>query len=310
MTELACFSRYLLQLCYFFTVLGAVVSSVVGCSNKPFRSPVYLGGKMIDAEVLNTGHSVFRRFCAGCHGIDGKADTDAARSSVPSPRDLTLGIYKFVSVPAPSLPTDNDLTRIVRRGLQGTAMPAFTGLTDNEVNAVVQYIKTLSNRWRTNEAGVAVPHYPDPFPPEQRDVAIARGEELYHGVARCWPCHPAYLSPAERAVLHEQYGKSTLYTDGYELPVTLNGGRPTSDRTKFLQMLPPDFLSDTFRAGKRDEDIYRSIAAGIGGTQMYPVYDKFSADDLWALTHYVSYLAHLADTPKAEAIRRHSEFRR
>lgn len=194
-------------------------------------------------------------------------------------------------------------------------MPGFTGLTDGEVYSVIQYIKTLSERWQTDEPGTPVVVFPDPFPLERRQDAVKRGESLYHGAGKCWPCHPAYLSPSDRDALRREHNSSTVYSaavypDGYFVEDGANISDVTSGRRNFRQMLPPDFLSDTFRAGKRGEDIYRSIAAGIGGTRMYPVYDKFSAEDLWALVHYVSHLANIAGTPEAEAIRRQSEFRR
>src|SRR5438105_7900232 len=51
------------------------------------------------AANATTGQRVFARYCAVCHGPDGRGNGPAAPSLIPRPRDFTLGLYKFKSTP-------------------------------------------------------------------------------------------------------------------------------------------------------------------------------------------------------------------
>ena len=64
------------------------------------------------------------------------------------------------------------------------------------------------------------------------------------------------------------------------------------------KILPPDFTFNEMRGGDTAGDIYRAIAAGIGGTAM-PTWKNVLPDpDLWAMAHYVRSLVELRGTPK------------
>lgn len=136
----------------------AACASVAACAAPapPFAGPVVLGGVPVAAETLNLGHGVFQRYCATCHGADGRADTPAARQLDPRPRDFTRAEFKYASSPQPALPTDADLKRTVRSGVPGTAMPAWPNLTEAELDATVQYIKVFSDRWRAQRANLTL----------------------------------------------------------------------------------------------------------------------------------------------------------
>src|SRR5207249_9317560 len=91
------------------------------------------------------GQRVFARYCAVCHGPDGRGNGPAAPSLIPHPRDFTLGLYKFKSTPPGMPPTDDDLVNIVTNGLQASAMPYFRDiLTADEIRSVVAHVRTLS----------------------------------------------------------------------------------------------------------------------------------------------------------------------
>jgi mono/diheme cytochrome c family protein len=73
----------------------------------------------------------------------------------PYPRDYRRGLFKFKSTERAAEPTDTDLERIIRQGLNGTAMPSFNLLPDDEVAALVEYVKYLSMRGQAEEGMVA-----------------------------------------------------------------------------------------------------------------------------------------------------------
>jgi len=69
-----------------------------------------------------------------------------------------------------------------------------------------------------------------------------------------------------------------------------------------VKILPPDFTFNELRGGEALEDIYRAVAAGIGGTAM-PTWKNVLPDpDLWAMAYYVRWLVAMRGTPEAAAM--------
>src|SRR5579872_4510696 len=100
-----------------------IVPLVVSCGkDHPFTQPVKLGGKMVEAETLNHGHDEYMQYCRPCHGDKGDGKGYSSFGLRPPPRDFTQGLFKFGHVAAPALPPDEELVKIVRSGLHGTAM--------------------------------------------------------------------------------------------------------------------------------------------------------------------------------------------
>jgi mono/diheme cytochrome c family protein len=90
---------------------------------------------------------LFREHCVHCHGISGDGMGPTAAFLKPYPRDYRQGKFKFKSTERAEMPTDEDLAKVVRHGIPGTAMPAFeVSLAQPEVDALVEYVKYLSLR--------------------------------------------------------------------------------------------------------------------------------------------------------------------
>jgi mono/diheme cytochrome c family protein len=89
---------------------------------------------------------LYREHCVQCHGISGDGLGPTAAFLNPYPRDFRLGKFKFKSTPLRRPPTDEDLARIIRNGIPGTAMPSFRTLSPEEVASLVDYVKYLSIR--------------------------------------------------------------------------------------------------------------------------------------------------------------------
>ena len=84
------------------------------------------------AFAQGSGADIFKAKCAMCHGADGSASTGMGKS---------MGL-KPLSSPEVQKMSDADLTALVTNG-KGK-MPASKGkLTDDEISAVVKYVKTL-----------------------------------------------------------------------------------------------------------------------------------------------------------------------
>ena len=65
---------------------------------------------------------------------------------IPKPRDYRPGIFKFTSTTYGAKPLREDLIRTVKRGIRGTSMPAFALLPPGDLDAVVDYVLTLTHR--------------------------------------------------------------------------------------------------------------------------------------------------------------------
>ncbi len=71
-----------------------------------------------------------------------------------------------------------------------------------------------------------------------------------------------------------------------------------------MWILPTDFLFHPIKNGTDPLTLFRTIAAGVGGTAMPTWKGSLKDADLWALVHYVRRLALLRDTPAATALQR------
>jgi mono/diheme cytochrome c family protein len=227
-----------------------------------------LPGRVVPAETLRAGFVTYRRLCAGCHGEAGDGRGPSGVGLSPAPRDFTLGVFKFAAVPSGALPRDDDLARTIRRGLAGTAMLGWS-LGDRELDAVVQYLKTFSPRWRRGSppSPAEVATAPDPWR-EHPAEAVREGERVYHREALCATCHPAYVDAP---------------------PLRPRPDAPVAhlEAAFGAWVLSPDFRRHPMRAGRSVEDLHRVIAFGVGGTPMPTWQGALPDRSLWALAYYV-----------------------
>ena len=211
------------------------------------------------ASASNRGKAVFDAHCVECHGKDGKGDGPAALTLFPHPRDFTSGRYKIHSTETGSVPTDDDLLRSVRFGLYGSSMPGWDKvLSEDDLHAVVNYIKTMSPRF-SREA-------PEPIPPTSPVAAsaasFARGAAVY-ATLQCSKCHGGD-------------GRGT-------------GATATSFQDDWGSPMNAANLTEpwTFRGGPAASDVFMRFRAGISGTPM-PSYKGTATDaDMWDLANYV-----------------------
>ncbi len=89
---------------------------------------------------------LYREHCVHCHGITGDGAGPTALTLNPYPRDFRMGRFKYKSTPLRTPPTDADLERVLRHGIPGTAMPAFATLPEQDIKALIDYVKYLSIR--------------------------------------------------------------------------------------------------------------------------------------------------------------------
>lgn len=92
------------------------------------------------------GRGLFRKHCVVCHGVTGNGRGPTAAVQVPYPRDYRMGVFKFKSTPRGVKPPREDLAKLIRDGVAGTAMKPIPGLTEEDIQSLVDYVIYLS--WR------------------------------------------------------------------------------------------------------------------------------------------------------------------
>lgn len=132
-----------------------LLAVVAGCGEgrQRFEEPVVLGGREVAPEVLNRGEFAYMRYCRSCHGQHGGGDGPYASSLTPRPADLTRGEYPRMGATGGELPSDDAIARVIREGIEGTAMGP-QGVSDEDLDALVQYVKTLAPIWRERRQDV------------------------------------------------------------------------------------------------------------------------------------------------------------
>lgn len=289
--------------CVWWVMLSAAAASACGPSELPREGatrPAEVGYQASQLTSLREeGRAAYERHCLGCHGANGDGAGEAARFLDPKPRNFVEADYKFSSTRSGELPTDADLTRTIKEGLRGSAMPTWNLLPDRTVQALVVYIKTFSPKWRDLGPSAPVPFVEDPYRINpDKAAATARGEAVYHGFAGCWNCHPSYVPESRLREYLTEFGSDATEVLRADLAHAVG-----KENARGEMVYPPDFLRDFVRAGADADDIYRSVAAGITGTAMPTWVDSMDVPapvagappiveraDLWAVAYYVQSL--------------------
>ncbi|MBV6340198.1 c-type cytochrome [Candidatus Magnetobacterium casense] len=224
--------------------------------------PVY--GYSADKAAANPeGKKIYDGWCAQCHGYKGDAESFTKDVSLPKPRDFAFGTYKFRTTPSGDPPTDEDITRIIRKGNPGTSMPPWTRFTDAEVKAVVDHVKSFSpDTFASPGKSIKIDS-----PPKASKEIIEKGKEQFK-IAKCVDCH----GNAGRG----------------------NGDKGWQDDFKTdwgYGITPADYTHGwELRNGASLEDIYITISAGLSGTPMTSYMDSLADDKRWALAHFIKSL--------------------
>ena len=225
-----------------------------------------------------TGHAKnaqydYRRYCVGCHGERGDGMGENAPWIDPKPRDFQLGIFKCRSTPTGTLPTDQDLSDTIARGLDRSKMPQWNIFTIQQKADLVAWVKHFSPRWVNEKPGTPIEI---PTEPEVTPERIKDGREVFARV-QCWKCH---------GVTGEANGPSaSTLQDDLGRPIAAynftDGSRP--------------------KCGSSDQDIYRIFMTGLDGTPMPSFADNIKPDEAWDLVFYLRALMSQPSKEKAMA---------
>jgi mono/diheme cytochrome c family protein len=251
-----------------------------------------------------TQRGLFRQHCAHCHGVSGDGAGPTAAFLSPYPRDYRQGVFKFKSTERNGKPTTADLRRILQQGIPGTAMPSFLLLPEQEIDALVEYVKYLSVRGQT-EINMAI----DLFNNEEdiaptKEAILPYVQQVLDEDAFAWSkAEEQIINPPARSGAQTPQDLRESIAKGRDLffkkesqctkchgPTGLgdgNDGGPEKDQLfddwnkdkkegelaywllpAKQDLRPRNLRLGIYRGGRRPLDIFRRIHQGIAGTPM------------------------------------------
>ncbi len=169
------------------------------------------------SAALEAGQDLYVSQCANCHGEQGRGSDGPALNS----KQLL------------SSASDDLLFSLIRTGVPGTAMPAWSQsfggpLTDEEIRQTVAFVRS----WEPNATDVE-PDLPEPDP--------ARGAEIFQSV--CFACHGPKGEGSEIApALNDAVRLATFDDDWYRETIAM--GRPSRGMPTWGTVLSPAQIDD------------------------------------------------------------------
>jgi mono/diheme cytochrome c family protein len=283
----------------------------------------------LDDAALARGSVLYRRWCMQCHGPDGAGDGAHAIAFSPPPRDYRQGLFKFVTAfppqaepgkPAPrkkglgpsGKPRRDDLKRTVRNGIDGTMMPAFPTLTEQELDDLVGYVIHLSVRGETEFASMTralQPTEEDPLEFVGPDLKWLFDQSLLFvlynwGVAEDnpIPIPPPHTQTEDDRLLSAIRGYKHYNSAEFGCAAChANYGREQQLKWDLWgsAVQPRNFVLGIYRGGRRGEDLYARIYGGIHPSGMTAFQSALKTgpsypdrpDKIWNLVHFLQALS-------------------
>jgi mono/diheme cytochrome c family protein len=246
-----------------------------------------------EGDRLAAGKQLYGSYCAQCHGDKGDGNGPAAKFLYPKPRDFGEAKFRLVTT-TNRVPSDDDLMRVISRGMPGSAMFPFDHLSESDRQALVTYVRHLTrttkeelfrrqaeeegttirraeltklvNEYTVPDSALEVPDHLPTFGPE----SVARGQAIY--LKQCSACHGPTGKGDGAQVQHD------------------DNGMPTR---------PRDFTRGIFKGGKERQQLYARIALGLPGTPM-PGSPDLKPADMGDLINYVLSLSESEAHTKVE----------
>jgi len=172
------------------------------------------------------GEQLYRDNCMVCHGVDGQGGV-----GVP------LSLPSFLNNV-----DDRFLFNTIRHGRPGRVMPTFSALSDAQINALVAYIRT----WSDKPAPV--------FDAKPVKGNAANGKKLF--AKHCAACHGADGEGGE--------GTGVTFSRPRDLPIIA----PALNNKGFLAAASDEMIRHTLRVGREGTPMVSFLEAGLSEEQI------------------------------------------
>lgn len=209
------------------------------------------------------GAVLYERHCAGCHGERGDANSPIRPLLFPRARAFRDGVFKVVSTQN-GVPSNDDLVGVLRRGLPGSAMPAYEWMADDDLLALARHVRSLAVdgmvdalRLRTASLGLAV---------AEEDVRAEAERRMQPGPVVPMPDFAVAKAAGREAgaLLYSRHCAACHGEDG-------KGREPEADWAGVAEIVwPRDFTQGFLRGAASREALVHRIRAGMPGSGMPP----------------------------------------
>jgi len=305
-------------------------SDLRGIDAVTFTDAAGSDGKVTDKELgdleltsadLAKGSRLYRRHCLHCHGVNGDGRGPTGPWLHPHPRDYRQGLFKFISSSLKlkaRKPRRADLHRVLMHGIDGTSMPSFSLLPEDEIRALASYVIHLSIRGETEftllkaRAGKAFLHGLEEGDLRGQAYSTAASLFVQWAAANAGKVDTPPAPFPDELVLEgklepEVRGKreaamKTSLTNGHAVFVKNclschddYGRQPAYRYTDWGTLVKPRNLTEgVYRGGRRPIDIYWRVSGGIPGTPM-STHNKeaggpLDGKELWDVVNFVQAL--------------------
>lgn len=230
---------YSIQFFLFFSNLVFAFMVPYDVAEKEVQIAEFESKKISRETTLKEGEKIyFKARCHSCHGTYSQGQIRSRRSLAFGANDFTES-YKFRSTPTGHIPTDTDLWRSISEGISNSKMPSYSHLSTQSRFQVIQYLKSLSPRFRGGSL-------PEPMPiglPPTKNISDIQSGRNWYLLLHCFDCHGTLgLGDGSRGTtLKDDIGRRVA-------PTNLKKGK--------------------FKSGSFPEDIYRTLLTGLDGSPM------------------------------------------
>jgi mono/diheme cytochrome c family protein len=278
----------------------------------------------LDDATLARGSHLYRRHCLHCHGLSGDGHGPTAPWVNPHPRDYRPGKFKFMSTLGTAAgdkgrkPSRADLLRTLKQGVEGTSMPSFGLLPEEELNDIISYVMHLSIRGQV-EYQLMRELFASNSDPSKIDASSVNetlggaGDVLNDRITEWTSAEsqpiPVVKTPVEPTNLKSPEGQESIKR-GHQLFLGLGVNQAScvschadygrQNAYKYDEwgtvVRPRDLTLGLFRGGRRPIDVYYRIFNGINGTPM-PAFlspgqekDEKKMQQVWDLVNFIQAL--------------------
>lgn len=222
------------------------------------------------------GPSLFQQHCAYCHGSQGRGNGPAELTI--KARSFGWDKFKFGTT-LNGMPTDDNLLAVLKRGIPGSAMPAFDKLPDEYLRELIGHVRSLAHSGLYSKIEEKQKK-DDDFDPVVLHGQVAKlltpGELL--PIPEFTPSTIESLGNGKKIYLvscascHGLFGKG----DGPQ-EMKDDDGRPTR---------PRDLTRGVYKGGETKADLYARLVLGVPGTPM-PASTTLKPNEVQDVLNYV-----------------------
>ncbi len=274
-------------------------------------------------ERLAAGSVVYRRQCLQCHGVagDGRGPTGAWVN--PHPRDYRTGDFKFISSVIgggkPRKPRREDLARTLHKGIEGTSMPSFALLAEQDFHDVIGYVMHLSIRGQVEfDVMTRLIKQVSLLGIDGEEAETATIETTVPGllkeiVASQWGAsNKSVIKPEPpKTKANDEAEITGSVRRGYDLFVSNNQNFPCIGCHKDFgrqvnfsydkwgtRVRPNNLTAGVYRGGRRPIDLFWRIRGGIAPSNMSGIAEVIKDDQIWDVVAFLQALPYPAMLPE------------